>query len=224
MYRWYQESGLCYAYLFDVPPDDGGRATKTISPEFEESAWFTRGWALQELIGPPLIIFFDREWQEIGTKSTLQSRISAITGIPASILQGADLRTASIAQRMTWASNRSTTRAEDLAYRLMGLFGVNMPMPHGEGDKAFVRRQEEIMKVSADHSLFAWESSASNGSLLASSPAAFTNSSNISPLPSSGTLSGAITVNNKGIHLEFASWISRDPLLIRFSLPICHVR
>jgi len=61
-----------------------------------------------------------------------------------------------VADRMSWASNRVTTRLEDKAYCLLGIFKVNMPLLYGEGDKAFIRLQEEIMKTSEDRSLFAW--------------------------------------------------------------------
>lgn len=202
MYRWYQESGVCYAYLADVPSSAVDRQTGTIGPELSGSKWFTRGWTLQELIAPSMVIFLDQEWQEIGTKSSLQSTISKITGIPNNILQGAGLESASVAQRMSWASKRKTTRVEDLAYCLLGIFGVSMPMLYGEGTRAFIRLQEEIMKISDDYSLFAWESSDSSGGLLAPSPAAFVESSKIISLDSSSTLSGAITVNNKGIHVK----------------------
>ncbi|RYP59119.1 hypothetical protein DL770_010282 [Monosporascus sp. CRB-9-2] len=76
-----------------------------------------------------------------------------------------------------------------------------MPMIYGEGERAFIRLQEEIIKISDDYSLFAWRSFDRRGGLLATSPAAFSNSGEIIPLNSSSTLSGAITVNNKGIHL-----------------------
>src|SRR5579871_6642511 len=158
MYRWYQESGVCYAYLADVPSNAVDRQTMAISPEFSKSRWFTRGWTLQELIAPSTVIFLDQEWQEMGTKSSLQWMISEVTSIPTNILLGGDLESASVAQRMSWASKRETTRVEDLAYCLMGIFGVNMPMLYGEGERAFIRLQEEIMKVSDDHSLFAWKS------------------------------------------------------------------
>src|ERR1700733_3963544 len=103
---------------------------------------------------------------------------------------------------MSWASKRESTRVEDVAYYLMGMFGINMPLFYGEGERAFTRLQEEIMKVSDDHSLFAWKSSETYGGLLATSPAAFFNSGEIIPFNPSSTLSGAITVNNKGIHLK----------------------
>ncbi|KAK2473493.1 hypothetical protein H9L39_15668 [Fusarium oxysporum f. sp. albedinis] len=74
-----------------------------------------------------------------------------------------ELETTSIAQRMSWAADRVTTRKEDGAYSLMGIFGINMPLLYGEGDKAFYRLQEEIMGVPDDHSLFAWKAIAARG-------------------------------------------------------------
>jgi hypothetical protein len=91
----------------------------------------------------------------------------------------------------------------------MGIFGINMPMLYGEGERAFIRLQEEIMKVSGDHSLFAWESPKYHGGLLATSPAAFAKSGQIIPFNPSNTLSGAITVNKKGIYLKLRI-IDRD--------------
>ena len=176
MYHWYEQAEVCYAYLADVLSDiSDGSASRRGSQLPSECRWFTRGWTLQELIAPSVVIFFNREWQQIGTKSSLQKDIFEITGIPVGILSGADdLDTASIAQRMSWAANRETFKLEDHAYSLMGIFGINMPLLYGEGTRAFVRLQEEIMKVSDDHSIFAWKSKdQSHGGLLATSPDAF---------------------------------------------------
>ncbi|KAF2489819.1 hypothetical protein BU16DRAFT_566919 [Lophium mytilinum] len=118
--------------------------------------WFTRGWTLQELIAPSSVVFYDEKWEELGTKATLKEPISQITGIPCDVLLGVQSSESSIAQIMSWAANRQTTRQEDLAYCLLGLFDVHMPMLYGEGKNAFVRLQHEIMKSSNDHSLFAW--------------------------------------------------------------------
>ncbi|KAK5071164.1 hypothetical protein LTR64_007668 [Lithohypha guttulata] len=157
MYRWYQNATICYAYLSDVEAakndltsDDGDLSN------FSTSEWFARGWTLQELIAPGEVRFYDRDWQRLGTKHKLSTDISMTTGIPRDVLYGEDPRHYCIAQRMSWAAKRKTTRVEDQAYALMGLFDVNMPMLYGEGEKAFVRLQEEIMKYSADHSIFAW--------------------------------------------------------------------
>lgn len=200
MYRWYQAAEVCYAYLSDVPPQEGASGSA-----FANSRWFTRGWTLQELIAPASLIFFGSNWQEIGTKSSLQGVISRITGIHAEALLCADdcLQNFSVAQRMSWASVRQTTRIEDLAYCLMGIFGVNMPMLYGEGERSFIRLQEEIMKSSDDPTIFAWRKMASNGGLLATSPAVFHRSGRIIRSKDHNNIS--FTWTNRGLHLQISS-------------------
>lgn len=154
MYRWYKNSQICYIYLSDVEKtpnllDMGGRIA--------ESRWFTRGWTLQELLGPRRACFYTQDWRKLGTKAQLVDLISSITGIDKSYLDGKDLRDASIAQRMSWASSRNTSRTEDIAYCLLGIFDINLPLMYGEGHKAFQRLQVAIMQdYPEDHSLFAW--------------------------------------------------------------------
>lgn len=176
MYRWYQDAQVCYAYLSDV---SGGRDKdpREDDSEFRRSRWFTRGWTLQELLAPEIVIFFDRDWDEIGTKSTLEGLVELITGIKH--LSTITSESPSIAQRMSWAATRETTRVEDKAYCLMGLFGVNMPLLYGEGKNAFLRLQLEIIRISNDESIFAWSDDGSNKGLLANSPAAFEHSGDI---------------------------------------------
>jgi hypothetical protein len=156
MYSWYRDSSRCYAYLEDVPMTT--QATLCAEDSYlRSSRWFTRGWTLQELIAPLETVFFSREWTRLGTKSTLVQVISEITGVDEKyLLKMEGIHGASIAQRMSWAANRITTRPEDIAYCLLGIFNVNMPLIYGEGAKAFVRLQEEIIKTSDDHSIFAW--------------------------------------------------------------------
>lgn len=57
---------------------------------------------------------------------------------------------------MSWLSRRETTRVEDMAYCVLGLFDINMPLLYGEGHKAFIRLQEEIIRSHQDHSIFCW--------------------------------------------------------------------
>jgi hypothetical protein len=193
MYRWYQKADVCYSYLADVP-------SKAI---FSSSRWFTRGWTLQELIAPLTVIFLDEEWKELGTKASLQHDVSDCTGIPISILSGDDdLETFSIAQRMSWAAKRKTSRIEDRAYCLLGIFGINMPLIYGERETAFTRLQEEIMKISDDYSLFAWKSSDNRSGLLATSPAAFISSDNIVQFNPFDTFNSPLTMSSRGIYLE----------------------
>lgn len=184
MYLWYQQAAQCYAYLSDVPAsvdlDDPNSA-------FAHSRWFHRGWTLQELLAPEDLTFFSQDWKKIGIKSELTMPLSDITAIDNDILAGKQrLEAASIAKRMSWAAYRETTRPEDRAYCLMGVFSVNMPMLYGEGgERAFIRLQEEIMKESDDQSLFAWvdenADEASHYSLLAKLPSLFAYSKSIIP-------------------------------------------
>jgi hypothetical protein len=119
--------------------------------------WFQRGWTLQELVAPRRVIFYSRNWYRIGPEQRLMRLVSEITGMDNSILNHEiPLSDLSIAERMSWAAKRRTTRIEDVAYCMLGIFKVNMPLLYGEGDRAFLRLQEEIMKVSEDQSLFAW--------------------------------------------------------------------
>jgi hypothetical protein len=178
MYRWYENSAVCYAYLSDV------NCTSTSDDQsFANSKWFTRGWTLQELIAPSKVEFYNSAWQILGDREILMDEVSLITGIDQELFRSRFLSDYSIAMRMSWASKRTTTRVEDMAYCLLGLFDVNMPMLYGEGERAFTRLQEEIMKNSDDQSLFAWGHS-HNGrrfrsSLLARSPASFSDCSKI---------------------------------------------
>ncbi|KAL2259925.1 hypothetical protein VTK26DRAFT_6239 [Humicola hyalothermophila] len=123
---------------------------------FENSRWFTRGWTLQELIAPPLVEFYAHDWREIGTKFSLRKVISKVTGIDVRVLEGADPSTCHVAERMSWAANRQTTRVEDAAYCLLGIFKVHMPLIYGEGQRAFHRLQKEIMKTTEDYTMLAW--------------------------------------------------------------------
>ncbi len=130
------------------------------------SRWFTRGWTLQELIAPCVVKFYDTEWCLLGMKhnedpdtgdpESFVHLVHDITNVPGLVLRDQKrLPSYSVAQRMSWAANRQTTRAEDRAYCLMGLFDIHMPMLYGEGDAAFGRLREEIMKRSDDQSLLA---------------------------------------------------------------------
>ena len=205
MYRWYKEAQVCITYLSDVPCAED--PSPPLSP-FRTCKWFKRGWTLQELIAPPVVEFYGKnaegDWTEIGTKLSLQKIISEVTSIPIEVLKTGDVRDISVAKRMSWASRRKTTREEDRAYSLMGLFDVNMPMVYGEGKRAFARLQQEIMKISNDHSLFAWKATKdgvrdwSNQGLLADSPSDFVHSHQIERFrPDSG--SGDYQMTNLGL-------------------------
>ncbi|EIW61591.1 uncharacterized protein TRAVEDRAFT_69914 [Trametes versicolor FP-101664 SS1] len=153
MYELYKFSDVCYVYLADVHHESNGN----IKSLFRKSRWHKRGWTLQELLAPERVEFLTRDWTFLGTKIGLARTLSNITGVDVNILTGrATVDSASVAQRMLWASQRETTRIEDRSYSLMGLFGVHMPTIYGEGPNAFLRLQEEILRTVPDHSLFIW--------------------------------------------------------------------
>ncbi|KAF4983721.1 hypothetical protein FZEAL_937 [Fusarium zealandicum] len=203
MYEWYQRAGICYGYL----PDCSGDVDATDrESDFFKSRWFTRGWTLQELLAPPDLIFFGKGWVKIGEKTALTKSLAEFTGIDEEFLTGASpLASASVAKRMSWASLRETSRPEDIAYCLMGLFGVNMPMLYGEGDRAFLRLQEEIMNQSDDHSLFAWAdedaSQDAHHGLLAKSPSQFYYSNSILPYQDWEPRS-PYSMSNRGLRID----------------------
>ncbi|KAI0749259.1 heterokaryon incompatibility protein-domain-containing protein [Daedaleopsis nitida] len=154
MYTWYGSSTMCYAFLHDV---DGNEDPYIDRSTFRESRWFRRGWTLQELIAPSTVIFVSSSWRALGTKATFSGLIEEITSVDEGILlQSIPLGAVSVARRMSWASGRVTTRKEDEAYCLMGIFDVHIPVLYGEGVRAFIRLQEEILKRVSDQSIFVW--------------------------------------------------------------------
>ncbi|KAK3379025.1 heterokaryon incompatibility protein-domain-containing protein [Lasiosphaeria ovina] len=172
MYRWYYHAQICYAYLSDFTAVNSVLATGT--GRLKSCRWFTRGWTLQELIAPPLLVFYDSNWTMLASRKDIAEQLANITHVDQDILVNREqLWQTSVAKRMSWASMRVTSREEDLAYSLLGIFGINMPLLYGEGPEAFKRLQEEIIRSwgRVDHSILAWHGQ-SDG-LLALSPAEF---------------------------------------------------
>lgn len=153
MFRWYENAAVCHVFLSDLPVD------ADLHQALPRCRWFTRGWTLQELIAPQKLEFYDQGWAVRGTKDDLVGELSAITKIDPSALRG-EYRRFRIGARISWAANRETTRPEDIAYCLLGLLDINMPMLYGEGQRAFRRLQEEIIRKSNDLSIFAWDEDA----------------------------------------------------------------
>ncbi|KAK3322926.1 hypothetical protein B0H66DRAFT_555506 [Apodospora peruviana] len=253
MFRWYADSAVCYAYLSDVAPNTGDisllianldcyTSKKVSGPVLEDSRWFRRGWTLQELLAPRKLVFYASDWSEIATREDLCARISQITSIDEYYLMASPtsrrsidsiLDKASIAERMSWASNRETTREEDMAYCLLGLFGINMPLLYGEGRAAFRRLQEEIIRVSDDQTIFAWNYDLSrHGSAqvlgcLAYSPKDFAACGHLVPCHwgnerpagggNGGGSSSVYSLTNKGLQITL-------PMLGKFALLQCQPR
>jgi hypothetical protein len=159
IFRWFRNSQFCIVYLDDLCPDDEGSASFR---QLKACRWMTRSWTLQEVIAPRDVRFFSRRWTQIGTKESLLLQISVITGVDPDVLMDADrLPDVSAGRKMSWAANRSTTFVEDLAYSLVGIFGLYTTVSYGEGSIAFIRLQKEILRTSKDATLFLWQATAS---------------------------------------------------------------
>ena len=231
MFNWYSNAGRCYVYLADVWWDAGDLAGSRV--DFRKSAWFERGWTLQELLAPTVLCFVDYSWKPIGTinkyyfeanldmdAKRLMKDICAATSISEHDLKYSfdyDYLASEVcvARKMSWLSSRKTSRVEDIAYCMLGLCGVNMPLLYGEGESAFVRLQLEIIRTSDDESIFVWfypahTLLAQDSEVLAKSPRAFAQSGQVIKHPSlRGKLPFAMT--NKGLHYRIPrsrDWIS----------------
>ena len=176
MFKWYERSAVCFAYLADVSAKAEARL-----PLFANSRWFTRGWTLQELLAPQILYFVGSDWKIFGTRDSLAEHISVITGIGRRYLTSRaaelhyrtsdelfhdrfrghlerklNIRETTVAEKLSWAAPRQTTREEDIAYCLLGLCAVNMPLIYGEGAAAFLRLQETIIRHRFDPTILTW--------------------------------------------------------------------
>jgi hypothetical protein len=212
MFKWYEAAGVCYAYLVDVEEEDW-------QVQFEKSHWFKRGWTLQELVAPQIVSFVDKNWNSFGSRTDLANRISTITGINIDVFRRkpfltitSQLQKISVATRMSWMIDRYTTREEDLAYCLLGIFDINMPLLYGEGgDKAFLRLQREIVRGSNDQSILVWSVPKADNDMcippprrpitaLATSPH-FNFPAEMSTLPQSNRIQG-ISLSGQGLQVD----------------------
>lgn len=223
MFKWYKHSAVCFAWLVDMPseasdlnatePEDTAPGLPSSTPLLQSlsiCAWFKRGWTLQELIAPKTVLFYDSEWNLLGSKADLVKEISIITRIDTDVLlRKTKPRELPVACRMSWAADRHTTRTEDMAYCLLGIFDINMALLYGEGGRAFIRLQEEICRQSTDLSLFAWRAESSDGpwqryrGIFAHSPFEFRDCNEFIALPKLKLrYEGEFAVTNRGLRLD----------------------
>lgn len=157
MFKYYKGSGLCIAYLADVPAAGASCGEEEWLNWFKTSRWFTRAWTLQELLAPNDVHFWDHEWTaEQGTKQSLCESISEVTQINLRALVYFDPPKFHAVHILSWAAKRQCSRPEDQAYALMGLLNINMPLLYGEGSQALQRLQQEIFNGNDDESVLLW--------------------------------------------------------------------
>ncbi|KAK9780289.1 putative HET-domain-containing [Seiridium cardinale] len=223
MFRWYEQAETCYAFLEDVPRKYQGLAPGPSDVRvpwiwhFRKSRFFTRGWTLQELLAPRYLVFLDQSWDAIGSREAWADEVCAATGITSE--QQSNFMEACVATKLSWAATRKTARVEDRAYSLLGLLGVNMPLIYGEGERSFIRLQEELIRRSADETIFAWTRShrdigAAQG-FLAPSPEFFILPKPVSPAYTDKARVG-FTLTNLGLQIranllsvESSEWVGR---------------
>src|SRR5437588_1217454 len=138
MSRWYYNSYICIVHLAE---------SETIE-DIMRDEWIRRGWTLQELLAPVNIKFFNKHWvpmtrdanDKSSKKTEIMKTLEIAAGIPHKDLQKFQPGPVRVDERMMWASRRKTTRVEDVAYCLMGIFDVSLQTAYGEGgDRAFSR-------------------------------------------------------------------------------------
>jgi Heterokaryon incompatibility protein (HET) len=156
MFRWYQNAAKCYVYLSDVSTLDDNKAMSDSQLDFESAfrtaKWFTRGWTLQELLAPSSVVFFSTDYKRLGDKVSLERLIHERTRIPVEALRRYDPTHYGIDERVSWAAKRETKYEEDMAYSLLGIFGIFLPLIYGEGrENAFRRLREEVSKSAKTH-------------------------------------------------------------------------
>lgn len=166
--------------------------------------------SLQELLAPQSLWFFDHHWRKIGTREDRSDEIQMASGIQAAYL-GGDFLGACVAVKMSWLSRRTTGLRDDIAYCMLGLFGISMDVRYGEEENAFLRLEEELIRRTRDESIFAWtidESPSLNRQeygLLALWPSCFRNSRDLTTnnakqyKPRNGT---GYRVTEQGIEFE----------------------
>jgi hypothetical protein len=147
MFQWYKDATRCYVFLLDVSVSTAPERVQRSDWEasFRASAWFTRGWTLQELIAPVSVEFFSCEGHGLGDKASLDQLLYDITSIPHAALRNCPLDQFSTSERRRWADSRVTTEEEDIVYCLLGVLGVSMSTTYGEGkESALTRLQAEV--------------------------------------------------------------------------------
>lgn len=209
----YRNCGRSIIYLEDLK-------SKLVEDEevverMAECRWIRNVWAIPQIVFSRVAFFYSSDWSLIGTKKSLLPYLSSRMGIDQEVLEDSDsLEEFSLARRMSWASDMTASRVEDFAYALVGLFDVSMSILYGEGQKAFLKLQEEIMGDTDDFSLIAWDkidAQEYNG-LFAHSPACFRRFRNGPTTPL--RVNGEVQIQCKGINIQTFFWKTETELFL----------
>ena len=178
MFAWYRNSDVCIAYLaettdlLDCPSDPwftrGWTLQEILAPH--RLKFYNKDWhPLTNFVNDKIEHFDEERLKDAGQISRdssyshqfllLHHAIFMATGLDmATIVQfRPGIRAPSLPERMKWVARRVTTRAEDKAYYMMGVFGVSMSIAYGEGaERAFFRLFAAVLEVGHSRDWFMW--------------------------------------------------------------------
>jgi len=158
MFVWYRHSALTIIYLSDVSPSSK-------SGTLARSAWNGRSWTVQEFLAPKVVRFYQKDWSlylddrtpNHKDSITIMQELAHATGIDPQALVAFHPGMRGAREKLQWASTRATTRQEDTAYSLFGIFGVHLPVIYGEKKhNALGRLLEAIVARSGDITALDW--------------------------------------------------------------------
>ena len=137
MFKWYEGSAMTIIFLYDV--DRLAELGALVM-----SKWNSRGWTFQEYQASKVIRIYTKDWTPyLGLANYNHKESPEIifemekaTGISAQSLMALRPGLSDIREKLRLASTRQTTRVEDAAYSLLGIFSMTLPITYGEGDKA----------------------------------------------------------------------------------------
>ena len=158
MFKWYEGSALTVVLLRGV-------RSPTKRGDLVRSIWNTRAWTFQEYHASKVVRFYTDDWKPYlnvdipnhKESPEIISEMEEATGVSASALMALRPGLDDIREKLHLASTRQTTRVEDAAYSLLGIFSMSLPVVYGEGDKALGRFLAQLLTSSGDTSILAWK-------------------------------------------------------------------
>ncbi|KAF8553231.1 hypothetical protein OG21DRAFT_1269071 [Imleria badia] len=157
MFKWYEGSDVTIVLLRGVrSPSKRGDLVK--------STWNTRAWTLQEYHASKAVRFYTEDWKpylDLDIPNHKESpeiilEMEEATGVSARALMALRPGLEDIREKLRLASTRQTTRVEDAAYSLLGIFSMSLGVVYGEGDKALGRFLAQLLTSSGDPSILSW--------------------------------------------------------------------
>lgn len=153
MYMWYREAYVCIVHLAQTNSWD----------TLESDEWFFRGWTLQELLAPlRMRFYYGPTWTPLTENPNDKDDAQVVhalhraTNIPENDLRNFRSGPNRAWEKMSWAASRKTTRIEDVAYSLTGIFDITMTVAYGEGDRAFKRFMAELIEKCKEWQILVW--------------------------------------------------------------------